>query len=199
MKQLEDERRRLIHENRRLKAMVEPKIESIDSVSECDDVILVETSQSETCNQQTNQKSFDFSVSNLSKSEPRNEISQPIRNQPIRASQPASRQMQPIGIEHHFPIQPAVQQSPSPFKQPLPVQPIQPTQHTINQSYSNYNGSQPTYHQPTYHHHHQHYTNQSTSFMDMMTHPMENPHRNPMILPDQGTDFDSFLNNLMQL
>ena len=193
VKQLEDERRRLLNENRRLKAMVEPKLESIDDASEqCDDVILVENDQSNAnmMDQQDNQKTFDFSVSNLSKSEPRNQISPPIR-----AIQP--RQIKPIGIEHHFPIQPSVQPvQESPFKQPLPVQ---PTQNIVHQSFVNYNGnSQPTYHQPTYHHQHG-YTNQNTSFMEMMAHPVENPHRNPMMLPDQGSDFDSFLNNLMQL
>ena len=191
MKQLEDERRRLINENRRLKAMVEPKMESIDDASEqCDDVILVENDQSDAAmidqsdSNMINQKTFDFSVSNLSKSEQR--------------IQP--RQIKPIGIEHHFPIQPAVQSvqavQQSPFKQPLPVQ---PTQNIVHQSYASYQTtSQPTYSQPTYHHQHA-YANQNSSFMDMMTQPMENPHRNPMMLPDQGSDFDSFLNNLMQL
>ena len=197
VKQLEDERRRLLNENRRLKAMVEPKLESIDDASEqCDDVILVENNQSDAAmmnqsdSSMINQKTFDFSVSNLSKSEPRNQTSQPMR-----AIRP--RQIKPIGIEHHFPIQPTVQSvSESPFKQPLPVQ---PTQNIVHQSYASYHTtSQPTYSQPTYHHQHA-YANQNSSFMDMMTQPMENPHRNPMMLPDQGSDFDSFLNNLMQL
>jgi len=191
VEKLEDERQRLLNENRRLKAMVEPKLESMDDASEqCDDVILVENDQSDETliDGQNNQKTFDFSVSNLSKSEPRNQISQPIR-----AIQP--RQIKPIGIEHHFPIQPTVQEIPH-FKQPHPVQ---PTQNVIHQSFVNYNGnSQPRYHQPTYHHQHG-YTNQNTSFMEMMTNPIENPQRNPMMLPDQGSDFDSFLNNLMQL
>jgi len=198
VKQLEDERRRLLNENRRLKAMVEPKLESINDASEqCDDVILVENNQSDAVmmnqsdSSMINQKTFDFSVSNLSKSEPRNQTSQPMR-----AIRP--RQIKPIGIEHHFPIQPTVQSvSESPFKQPLPVQ---PTQNIVHQSYASYN-SQPTYHQPTYHQQHS-YTNQNASFMEMMTHPMDGPHRNPMMLPDQvlpDQDFDSFLNNLMQL
>ena len=120
--------------------MVEPKLESVDDASEqCDDVILVENDQSDATmmDQQNSQKTFDFSVSNLSKPEPRNQISPPIR-----AIQP--RQIKPIGIEHHFPIQPSPVQE-NPFKQPLPVQ---PTQNIVHQSFVNYNGSQPTYHQP---------------------------------------------------